>query len=169
MWCCCAVPCSESDCGKRSPECCGQRLKRPLASTWAVRLRKAGLGSMHELLTGDQNKCCNAAAHAKFNSKTEHYVPKLVRETVGYRGPGFYDRNCVIRFYVPVAFHKSNREVLETRPGYTKPQGPHVDTWFGHATSGLNLWMAIEPVRRGNGMALFPAKWASVVPRNGAH
>jgi hypothetical protein len=144
-------------------------VEEAVGADMAVRLRKAGLGSMHELLTGDQIKWCNESVHAKFNSNAEHYVPILVREAVGYRGPGFYDRNCVNRFYVPNAFHKSNREVLDTRPGYTKPQGPHVDTWFGHATSGLNLWMAIEPVRRGNGLALFPAKWRSEVPHDGRY
>ena len=140
-----------------------------LGAEMTGRLREAGLGAMHELLSGDEIRRCNETAHATFNSNTENYVPKLVREVVGYRGPGFYDRNSVNRFYVPVAFHKANRAVLETRPGYTKPQGPHVDTWFGHATSGLNLWMAIEPVRRGNGMALFPAKWGTAVPHNGSY
>lgn len=132
-------------------------------------LRKTGLGSMHLLLTGEQIKRCNEAAHRRFNSIARSYVPKLVRDVVGYRGPGFYDQNSVIRFYVPVGFHRANREVLETRPGYTKPQGPHVDTWFGHATSGLNLWMAIGPVRRGNGLALFPQKWLGQIPHDGQY
>jgi hypothetical protein len=137
-----------------------------VGSAMTARLREIGLGLMHESMTGEQIKRCNEAAHWRLNSITGHYLPKLVREAVGYRGPGFYDQNCVIRFYVPAAFHKSNREVLETRPGYTKPQGPHMDTWFGHATSGLNLWMAIEPVRRGNGLAIFPARWRSEVPHD---
>ena len=142
-------------------------MEEALGRDMMVRLRETGLGSMHLLLTGDQIKRCNEAAHQRFNSIAGSYVPRLVREAVGYRGPGFYDQNSVIRFYVPAAFHRSNREVLEARPGYTKPQGPHVDTWFGHATSGLNLWMAIGPVRRGNGLALFPDKWLGSIPHDG--
>jgi len=103
----------------------------------AGRLRGIGLESMHQLLTGEQIKRCNELAHLRLNSITRSYVPRLVRNALGYSGPGFYDQNSVIRFYVPIAFHKSNREILDARPGYTKPQGPHVDTWFGHATSGI--------------------------------
>ncbi|HYM08845.1 MAG TPA: Rieske 2Fe-2S domain-containing protein [Terriglobales bacterium] len=137
-----------------------------LGHEMTARLRELGLGSMHQLLTGDQVKRCNEFAHARFNAVAEGYVPRLVREAIGHRGPGFFDQNAVIRFYVPIAFHKSNRETLDTRPGYTKPQGPHIDTWFGHAMSGLNLWMALEPVRRGNGLALFLTKWRSEIPHD---
>ena len=144
-------------------------LEEALGHDLQARLRKVGLASMHESLTGDQIKRCNEVAHSRFNSITKSYVPRLVREVAGYRGAGFYDANSVVRFFVPIAFHQSNREALETRPGYTKPQGPHVDTWFGHSTAGLNLWMAIGPVRRGNGLALFPAKWRLDIPHDGSY
>lgn len=140
-----------------------------LGEETSTRLREAGLGSMHELLTGDEIKRSNEAAHGRFNSLTGSYVPRLVRESIGYRGPGFFDQNAVIRFYVPLPFYKANRSALDTRPGYTRFQGPHVDTWFGHATSGLNLWLALEPVRRGNGLALFPAKWRSEIQHDGGY
>lgn len=132
-----------------------------------ARLRKAGLVRMHELLTGEEIKRCNEAAHLRFNKSSAKYVPGLVRDAAGYSGAGYYDGNAVIRFYTPAAFHMANREVMEIRPGYTKPQAPHVDTWFGHATAGLNVWMAIEPVQRGHGMAIFTDKWGTEAPHDG--
>lgn len=130
------------------------------------KLHKVGLGKMHEVLTGEQIVACNGSAHTLFNRWAEDAIPVLVRNAIGYRGVGDYDKNSVIRYFVPAENYKAQKKALGDRPGYTKPQGPHVDTWFGHATAGLNLWMAIEPVRRGNGLAIYPEKWQVDIPHD---
>lgn len=61
-------------------------IEEALGGEAAARVREIGLGLMHQLLTADQIKTCSEVAHLRLNSITEHYVPALVREAIGYRG-----------------------------------------------------------------------------------
>lgn len=118
-----------------------------------------GLEHLHHHLNADETARLNDLAHERFNRWTRKMVPVLVREGIGYNGPGFFDRNAVIRFFLPHSDYVAGKSAFEKRPGYTKPQGLHIDSWFGHATAGLNFWIALRPVRRGHGLAIYPDKW----------
>lgn len=41
--------------------------------------------------------------------------------------------------------------------------GPHIDTWYGHAFDGINLWWAIDGVTVDNSMVLYPQSFGKDV------
>jgi nitrite reductase/ring-hydroxylating ferredoxin subunit len=41
--------------------------------------------------------------------------------------------------------------------------GPHIDTWYGHAFEGINIWWAIDGVVRENSMVLYPQSFGQDV------
>lgn len=51
--------------------------------------------------------------------------------------------------YDPAAYHKN-------LPPAAWAHGPHIDTWYGHAFDGINLWWAIEGVTVENSLVLYP-------------
>lgn len=51
--------------------------------------------------------------------------------------------------YDPAAYHKK-------LPPAAWAHGPHIDTWYGHAYDGVNLWWAIAGVNTENSLVLYP-------------
>lgn len=51
--------------------------------------------------------------------------------------------------YDPAAYHKG-------LPPAAWAHGPHIDTWYGHAFDGINLWWAIAGVTVENSLVLYP-------------
>ena len=68
------------------------------------------------------------------------------------------DCDPVLRFFIPWNLYKNHAKTLH-KPGYLTLQDPHYDTWFGHAKSGINAWLAVGPVREGNSLCLFTDMW----------
>jgi ectoine hydroxylase-related dioxygenase (phytanoyl-CoA dioxygenase family) len=68
---------------------------------------------------------------------------------------------------VPHDVYSGAKEVFNQRLGFLKIQGPHQDNWFGHSTGGINLWMAVSPVDRGNGLLIYQDRWSEEVPHDG--
>lgn len=58
--------------------------------------------------------------------------------------------------YDPAEYHKH-------LPPAAWAHGPHIDTWYGHAFDGINLWWAIEGVTTENSMVLYPQSFGQDV------
>lgn len=50
----------------------------------------------------------------------------------------------------------TDHSAFASREGFLTPRDVHVDSWFNTALNSVNLWMAITPVQRGNGLILYP-------------
>jgi len=122
---------------------------------------------LHEELTAQQIYNLNIDVSAKIPEIGYQITRTFVKDYIGYKDKFYIDNAPVIRFYVPHDFYKANEAVLKDRQGYLRIQGPHHDTWFGHAIEGLNLWMAIGRVKKGNGLSLYPETWGKYIEHNG--
>ncbi|MGW7069878.1 phytanoyl-CoA dioxygenase family protein [Streptomyces sp. NPDC054855] len=60
-----------------------------------------------------------------------------------------------IRIMPPLGTVTDHSE-FASREGFLTPRHAHVDSWFNTALNSVNLWMAITPVQRGNGLILYP-------------
>ncbi|MFD0381984.1 phytanoyl-CoA dioxygenase family protein [Streptomyces stramineus] len=53
--------------------------------------------------------------------------------------------------------------------GFLTPRDAHVDSWFNTAVNTVNLWMAVGPVRRGNGLVFYPEAYRRAPRHDGRH
>ncbi|MEW2575428.1 phytanoyl-CoA dioxygenase family protein [Streptomyces syringium] len=53
--------------------------------------------------------------------------------------------------------------------GFLTPRDAHVDSWFNTAVNSVNLWMAVGPVRRGNGLVFYPDAYHRRPRHDGRH
>jgi hypothetical protein len=118
------------------------------------------LEKIHEHISAEQIKllCTNLARERGPKSlrvMLAKFTHDVVREELGVSEKFWLDFQPVVRFYTPHDFWVSHKDQLNLG-GHLRIQGPHHDTWFGHATEGMNLWMAIGPVCRGNGLSVYP-------------
>jgi nitrite reductase/ring-hydroxylating ferredoxin subunit len=61
-------------------------------------------------------------------------------------------RNKLARWqssYDPEGYHRQ-------LPTPARSHGPHIDTWYGHSYSGVNLWWSIDGVNEDNTVILYP-------------
>lgn len=61
-------------------------------------------------------------------------------------------RNKLARWqsrYDPETYHRR-------LPAPARSHGPHIDTWYGHSYSGMNLWWSIDGVNEDNTVILYP-------------
>ncbi|MFD5871671.1 phytanoyl-CoA dioxygenase family protein [Streptomyces sp. NPDC060322] len=61
----------------------------------------------------------------------------------------------------------TDRHELSSLDGFLTPRDAHVDSWFNTALNSVNLWMAVTPVRRGNGLVLYPDVFRSPLRHDG--
>lgn len=130
-------------------------------------IKQIGFEKMHEV--------CTAKEIYETNVKlTEHCKPVLaeltenfVRSILKHEGDLFIDNLPIVRFYVPHDFYNDHKSIFENRRGFLKIQGPHHDTWFGHALDGCNLWMALGRVKNGNSLSVYPEMWGKYVEHDG--
>jgi len=141
-------------------------LEAVLDKTFQVALDKAGvsidypLEQIHEFMTAKQIRllALNLAREEgpkSIRTLLAKFTHDVVRDDLGVKGKFWIDHQPVVRFYTPQDFWQDNAKQLNVG-GHLRIQGPHHDTWFGHSEEGMNLWMAIGKVQRGNGLSLFP-------------
>lgn len=119
-----------------------------------------GFNNVHKFMTARQIKLlaiCLAREQgpASLRTITSRLTKQIAEDELGVKERFWIDYQPVVRFYTPHDFWAVNKEHLNVG-GHLRIQGPHQDTWFGHSKEGLNLWMAIGRVRKGNGLSLFP-------------
>ena len=59
--------------------------------------------------------------------------------------------------YDPESYHRR-------LPVPARSHGPHIDTWYGHSYSGVNLWWSIDGVNEDNTVILYPDLFGQSVP-----
>ena len=91
-------------------------------------------------------------------------APAFLRKFVGEAFPGsetlYYEESPNVRFHIPYDLareHKAsfNEFAKDHGQGKIAAHGPHRDSWLDCPANGVNLWFAIGPVRRGNGLTVY--------------
>lgn len=131
-----------------------------------ARLKEVGFEKMHEVLSGQEIFDANVDICPSSKDIMCELVIKFVRETLGLQE--FYlDTRPIVRFYCPYDFFDDHKHLFDRRPGAMRLQGPHHDTWFGHATTGINVWVAVGRVKEGNGLSVYPDTWGRYEDHDG--
>ena len=133
----------------------------------ADRVKIEGFEKLHLFLNGEQIERVNEKLTQAVKPIVSRLVKSFVRDILGYSSNLYIDSLPVVRFFVPHDIYIENQSRFSKWPGYLKIQGPHHDTWFDHATAGLNMWMAMGRVSKGNGLLIYPEVWGKTIAHDG--
>ncbi len=134
----------------------------------AARLREVGLEKMHLCLTPQQIFDANVDSAERLKKVSAKLAYVFGRHLMEFKEHFFIDDLPIIRFYVPHDVYSISKEIFNQRLGFLKIQGPHQDNWFGHSTGGINLWMAISDVDKGNGLLIYQDRWSENIEHDGS-
>jgi nitrite reductase/ring-hydroxylating ferredoxin subunit len=75
-----------------------------------------------------------------------------------------------VRFLIPHALAQAHREAYHQfakahGQGKITAHDPHRDSWLDCPDNAINVWIAVGPVRKGNGLSIFPECYADEVKR----
>ena len=145
------------------------RIRSHAGEDVATAIRERGIQHMHEYLDGEKLFDINIAVRKPLGAAMIGFVIRFVHDTLNYSKPVYIHSQTIVRFFCPYEYTREHATTLQHAPGFTQIQGPHRDSWFDHATRGLNLWLAVGPVRAGNGLLIYPRLWGKDIPHNGLY
>ena len=131
-------------------------------------LRARGLGSLHEAITIDELDRIHTELTNRLQPLCLGFTEAFTRRLFNRRR-FWVNLNAVMRFYLPNAVMQKSYGQLKKKHGKLVQHGPHYDYWQGVALNALNIWIALDDVEAGNGMAIWTREWGSVLPRGLAH
>jgi nitrite reductase/ring-hydroxylating ferredoxin subunit len=131
----------------------------------AEAMRTRGFTEAHEILSAhDIMRVADA-----IQRRMERYVPDMLKALVprvlGHTRDFFFELHPNVRFHVPFDAWRPHQAAYEEYAknhgeGKVSPHDPHRDAWYRCPQNAINLWGAIGPVTRGNGMSLYPDVYA---------
>ncbi|GGY44474.1 Rieske 2Fe-2S domain-containing protein [Parvularcula lutaonensis] len=72
----------------------------------------------------------------------------------------YYEEVPNVRFHIPYDLAKAHQDEYKSfsknrGEGKITAHGPHRDSWLDCPSNGVNLWFAIGPVKKGNGLTIY--------------
>jgi nitrite reductase/ring-hydroxylating ferredoxin subunit/ectoine hydroxylase-related dioxygenase (phytanoyl-CoA dioxygenase family) len=126
----------------------------------AAAVARDGFDRIHESVTPSEippvtdaiYKAITARAHADLNA----LVPRIFPEASHY----YFERSPNVRFHLPydvvADYQRAFKDFTHKRgEGKITAHGPHRDPWVDCPVNVINVWIAIGPVQRGNGLTVF--------------
>jgi nitrite reductase/ring-hydroxylating ferredoxin subunit len=100
------------------------------------------------------------AVYATIRPLAPAFLGKFVQEVFPDAATLYYEESPNIRFHIPydlASAHKASFKTFAKSHGEGKiaAHGPHRDSWLDCPSNGVNLWFAIGPVRKGNGLTIY--------------
>lgn len=131
-------------------------------------LRGAGLALLHEAVSAEELDRIHSALTPVLQRQCLTFTERFTRTFFG-RARFWVNLNAVMRFYLPNAVMQKSYATLKRKHGKLVQHGPHRDYWQGVALNALNIWIALDDVEAGNGMAIWTDEWGVTLPRGEQH
>lgn len=137
----------------------------------AEAVERRGFTAIHEILSAQ----ALMRVADRIQRRLERDVPAMLRALVpgvlGHSGSFFYELHPNVRFHVPFDAWRPHQAEYEEYArahgeGKVSPHDPHRDAWYRCPQNAINLWGAIGPVSRGNGMSIYPDVYRRQIQRN---
>jgi len=131
--------------------------------------RRLGLERMHEVLDLDGIEAAVQAIDRRLAIPSPRLMKTLAHGVLGVQGSFYVYANSRVRFMVPQEIVRPNRARFHSRANRLQlgDYAPHRDFWEGVPINAINLWMALGPVERDNGMLIYPDVWGKEVMHEG--
>lgn len=131
-------------------------------------IRARGIQTIHEYLDGEQIYLVYRDMRKFLLPIMPWYVKQLCEQFLGVNQP-YINANSLIRIFVPHQHLRDNYKRFGREIGKLNLHGPHHDFYQNVALNAVNLWMAVGPVRKDNGMSLYTDCWGKTLPMGEDH
>jgi nitrite reductase/ring-hydroxylating ferredoxin subunit len=135
-------------------------IRRRLGPEVAAAVERAGFDRIHEFVQPGDIPAVTDAVYEMVTASANDVLVKLVPGTFPGGGSYYFERSPNVRFHIPfdiaAAYRKQFDKFAQTHgQGKIAAHGPHRDPWVDCPDNVINVWIAIGPVRRGNGLTVF--------------
>lgn len=127
----------------------------------AKQVADAGLDHIHEHTSLSQIAEITDAIYKLAANKVTGWVEKIAPALLNGSRSYYFEKSPNIRFITPHDFMVREIEALAAFDkahggGKMTPHPPHRDSWVDCPEHLTNVWIAIAPIPRGNGLTIFP-------------
>jgi nitrite reductase/ring-hydroxylating ferredoxin subunit len=135
-------------------------IRRSRGPEVAQQVERAGFDRIHEFVQPGDIPAVTDAVYEIVTANANEVLVKLVPGTFPGGGSYYFERSPNVRFHIPfdiaAAYRKQFDKFAQTHgQGKIAAHGPHRDPWVDCPDNVINVWIAIGPVRRGNGLTVF--------------
>jgi nitrite reductase/ring-hydroxylating ferredoxin subunit len=132
----------------------------------ARRTEAEGFNHIHKWIPPEDIPALTEAVYATVRPLAPAFLRKFVQEAFPDAATLYYEESPNIRFHIPydlASAHKASFKDFAKSYGEGKiaAHGPHRDSWLDCPSNGVNLWVAIGPVRKGNGLTIYADDYRS--------
>jgi nitrite reductase/ring-hydroxylating ferredoxin subunit len=146
-----------------------QAIAASVGEATAARVREGGFDRIHEWVAPEDIPGVTEAVYEVLTPQAGHIVRRLVPALFPDAGSYYFERSPNVRFHIPydrAAAHKRKFSKFAQLHGEGKvtAHGPHRDPWVDCPANAVNVWIAIGPVQRGNGLTVFAEDYGTDFP-----
>ncbi|MGV6847444.1 MAG: Rieske 2Fe-2S domain-containing protein [Marinibacterium sp.] len=132
-----------------------------------------GIETIHKHMDLDAIQAVTDAAYDIGGERVHDWVLPVARDLFGLQGSFYYEKSPNIRFHVPYDVLAADKATLKkfsaARGGGKLSAHPnHRDSWVGCPDNLINIWAAVAPIRKGNGLIVFPDAFEQDIKHTGA-
>lgn len=125
----------------------------------AAQVFAQGFENIHKFVPPASIPEVTEAIYAVAQRNAADYLRVLMKKIFG-RDQYYYESVPNVRFHIPFSMAKAHARLFaaysEKRgDGKVTSHGPHRDSWLDCPDNGVNIWIALGPVRRGNGLTIY--------------
>jgi len=135
----------------------------------AQRVAREGFASLHRIVDAARIPDVTDAVYQVVAKEAPAWLDGILHGALGVTRPFFFERQPNVRFLIPFAAARGNGQAFKRfakthGEGKITPHGPHRDSWLDCPTNAVNVWIAVGPVRRGNGLTIFTEAYDKELP-----
>jgi nitrite reductase/ring-hydroxylating ferredoxin subunit len=126
----------------------------------ANQVRQSSFAKIHECVEPASIPAVTDAVYKVVTGIARTFLESFVPRVFPDGGTYYFERSPNVRFHIPYdraaaqrrEFDKFAKKVGE---GKISAHGPHRDAWVDCPENAINVWIAVGPVRHGNGLTVF--------------
>jgi nitrite reductase/ring-hydroxylating ferredoxin subunit len=131
-----------------------------LGSEVADAVKREGIEHIHRFMEIDQIGKITDVIYDLVRQKNTSWVSKIASALLGSETNYYFESFPNIRFITPYDYMAEGLKALESftgkhAGGKITPHPPHRDSWVDCPNNVINVWIAIGPVSKENGLTLF--------------
>lgn len=130
----------------------------------ADRARKDGFRRIHEWVEAKDIPHVTDAVYEEVRPLAAKFLRRFVPGVFPGVDSYYYEETPNVRFHIPYDIAEAHKKAFDEfakdhGQGKIAAHGPHRDSWLDCPSNGINLWFAVDFIRPGNGLTVFPGDY----------